>query len=30
MFFGFVAGIVAASFVAIFRRRPPPVTLFAA
>jgi hypothetical protein len=30
MFYGFVAGIVAASFVAIFRRRPPPLTLRAA
>ena len=30
MFYGFVAGIVAASFVAIFRRRPLPVTLRAA
>jgi len=30
MFFGFAAGILAASFVAIFRRRPPPVTLRAA
>jgi hypothetical protein len=30
MFYGFVAGIVAASLVAIFRRRPPPLTLCAA